>query len=106
MKAMKIFLSSLGLAGLLAGCGSSAVKEYEKMVKEICDCKDMKCVEDVQKKMAEKAKEMTPKDADEAQKMAKETQPLTEKMQKCMEDLAKKGGGGGAAGGGEEKAPG
>src|SRR5689334_1787989 len=98
MKAMKILLSSLGLAGLLfsaGACGGGAAKEYEKMVNEICACKDMKCVEEAQKKMAEKAKDMQPKDADEAAKMAKEMQPLTEKMQKCLEEIAKKGAGGG-----------
>lgn len=101
MKAMKIFLSSLGLAGLLMsfGCGGGASAEFEKFVNQICECKDMKCVEDKQKEWAKKgaemAKDMKPEDAAE---MAKKMEPLTKKMTECVEKIAKN-----AAGGGDEK---
>lgn len=79
-------------------CGNSAVKEFEGIVGEMCACKDMKCLEGVQKKMEELGKKYKDKEPSEADQKA--MKPVMEKMQKCVGDIMKAG----AAGGGDKPA--
>ena len=99
MKKFKALICSFGLAGMLltgAACGDDPVKDMEKIVDEMCACKDVKCLEGVQKKMEEMGKKYAdtdPKDMD-AETMKKLT-ALGMKAAECGQKIM--------TGGGEEK---
>jgi len=43
-----LLVSTFAVVG--AGCGSKVVKEHGKFVKEMCDCKDKDCAQEVNKR--------------------------------------------------------
>jgi hypothetical protein len=91
------------------GGGSAMLEKYSEYVKKVCECKDQGCVtkltEEWGKAAAAMAGDAAKTDPKEAAAMMEKMKPETEKMTKCVTDIAAKaagggGGGGGAAGGG------
>jgi hypothetical protein len=104
MKTLKLLLSSMFVAGLVAGsaaCGGNPVGEIEKLADEMCECKDVDCAKKVAEKMekvGEKYKGKKEEDFSDDQKA--KLMAATMKMMECQSKLQGAGDMGGAAGGG------
>ena len=84
-----VILSVVLVGALGAGCGTNkAVKAAEDMATAVCACKDSKCAMEAAKKGADELSKMANEKGTEAD--AKKIQTATEKMTKCMTDLAGK----------------
>ncbi len=105
MKNLKAIVTSFGLAGLLFGataCGGDMISDMEKLVDEMCACKDAACLEKVEKKGEELSKKY--KDAKGKPPSAEEQKKLMALGMKAIECSEKiKGAGGGEGAGGEAK---
>jgi hypothetical protein len=75
------FVGDLMPSNLLSGSGGGS--DIERAADQICECKDMKCVEDLSKKF-EKMEKRKMSDLDEDEKKAAEK--MMECMRKLMED--------------------
>lgn len=103
MKAMKVFLLSLGLGAFFvagAGCGSKVVKEFEKIKDDMCECKDKECAEKVNKDFEEWLKKNEKAKGSKGQQ--EKAKKVAEEYTKCMMTAM---AGGAAAPGGDEAAP-
>ena len=94
MKNIKVILGALSLAALCLGAGckkGGAAGEMKKFADDICACKDMDCVQKVQKDFADKNKDKKG-DVKLSESEAKAVAEASDKMTKCIEKIA--GGGG------------
>lgn len=58
MKKVALFGSVLALAVAMTGCKS----DFEKYADAVCECKDKKCADDLEKAMKEKYKDKKPEE--------------------------------------------
>jgi hypothetical protein len=85
------------MLSLALGCGgSAAVKEMESIANKVCECKDMECIQKVQKEqeewVAKNGDAFAGSEAD-AEKMSAATQKMTDCVTKVVEAEAAKAGG-------------
>lgn len=89
LKRFAVVLAGLGLLSACGG-GNDPVKMMGEMADKICACKDMACVEGVNKEFAAKGEELqkSMKPEDITPEMAQKMMELTTKVGECTSKLA------------------
>jgi len=93
LKRFAVVLAGLGLLSACGG-GNDPIKLMGDMADKVCACKDMACVEQVQKDFAAKGEEMKKnlKPEDITPEMGQKMMELTGKIAECTTKLTAGGG--------------
>ena len=85
----KLGASLIGALFLSLGCGGNdAVKKMEEMAEKVCACKDMDCMQKVQKEAEEWAKTQPKEEPKVSDEEKKKVEAATKKMTECAMKLA------------------